>query len=74
MAANLEGYVKDASVYTRLEGPTTLSADPEQQIVFGSACMAKVNIENAIRRKERLVREHEASAVGDGKDHPLKEV
>jgi hypothetical protein len=73
VAANLEGYVKDASVYTRLEVPTSLSADPEQQVIFGSACMAKVNVENALRRKDRLVREHEASAVGASKD-PVKEV
>jgi hypothetical protein len=73
VAANLEGYVKDASVYTRLEVPTSLRADPEQQVIFGSTCMAKVNVENALRRKDRLVREHEASAVGASKD-PVKEV
>jgi len=62
LAANLEGYAKDASVYTRLEDlPTTLSDDPNQQVIFGSACMAKVNVQNAMLRKERLVREHEPS-------------
>ena len=49
LAANLEGYAKDASVYTRLEDlPTTFSNDPKQQVIFGSACMPKVNVINAI--------------------------
>jgi Dynein heavy chain region D6 P-loop domain len=39
--------------------------------VFGSACAAKVNVENAIRRKDRLVREHEG-CVTEGAREPLK--
>lgn len=58
-AANMEGFVKDASTYIRCEDYQTLSDDPKEQVVMGSACMGKVNVENAIRRKERLVKEYE---------------
>jgi hypothetical protein len=50
-----------------------LSNDLNQQIIYGSACTSKVNIEIAHRRKEKLFREHEATIIGEARARdPLK--